>query len=57
MSDFVVLDRVPGTTQEKTAAKSRGIGATLRALMESLVDAQRGNYEGAERIFYRYPPV
>jgi hypothetical protein len=58
MSDTLALE--PSSLPNKSPAKPavrNGVGGLLKAALESLVSANSRSSEGAEQIFYRYPPI
>ncbi|MGD0429961.1 MAG: hypothetical protein ABSA58_02610 [Acetobacteraceae bacterium] len=58
MSDSLALE--PSSLPNKASVKPTGrigVGGLLKAALESLVVANSRNSEGAEQIFYRYPPI
>jgi hypothetical protein len=55
MSDILTLEPLPAS--KGAAAPRSGFVAMFKAAMESLVRAQRQQYDDGEPLQYRFPPL
>ena len=58
MSECLALDPSPLPDEVATKSAPRvGVGATFKALLESLVAAQTRRFEDTGPLMYRFPPL